>query len=341
MNTESSPAQGLSKRRVLLLLLFILSLTALLAFPIQRAFAADDASASTPTVSNDSTAASVAPTSTVPDDKPSATIPDTVSTTDTTDTTIPSTTDTTGTTTTIDTTVTTPVDDPAAADTTDSTTTADSTAAVTDPNAGASSQTTIISTDENDLTTEDSEPSITYRAHVQDKGWMSTVSGGQTAGTTGKAKRLEALVIYLDNDDIDGSLVYNAHVQDIGWQHSTDKSAESTWTTAGTYAGTTGQSKRAEAIQIALTGDLAQAYDIYYRAHVSDIGWMDWRYDGEVAGTTGLALRLEAIQIQLLAKGETPASLADDTAHVYGFGHVQNVGWQPITSDGGVIGTTG
>ena len=39
--------------------------------------------------------------------------------------------------------------------------------------------------------------SIQYRAHVQDIGWMSWVSDGQTAGTVGQSRRIEALEIRL------------------------------------------------------------------------------------------------------------------------------------------------
>ena len=36
-------------------------------------------------------------------------------------------------------------------------------------------------------------PSVFYSAHVQDIGWMATVSNGSTAGTTGRALRMEAM----------------------------------------------------------------------------------------------------------------------------------------------------
>ena len=50
-------------------------------------------------------------------------------------------------------------------------------------------------------------------------------------------------------------------------------------------AGTTGQSRRAEAIQVYLEN--MPGYQVKYRAHVSGIGWMPWVLDGAVAGTTG------------------------------------------------------
>lgn len=68
-------------------------------------------------------------------------------------------------------------------------------------------------------------------------------------------------------------------------------------------SGTTGQSKRLEAIQIKLTGDMSNKYDVYYRVHAQTYGWLDWAKNGTSAGTEGLAKRLEAIQIVLVEKG--------------------------------------
>ena len=68
-------------------------------------------------------------------------------------------------------------------------------------------------------------------------------------------------------------------------------------------AGTSGQSKRLEAIEIDLTGEMASHYDIYYRVHIQDIGWQSWVKNGETAGTTGQSKRLEAIEIVFVEKG--------------------------------------
>mgnify|MGYP000099160985 CR=1 FL=1 len=87
---------------------------------------------------------------------------------------------------------------------------------------------------------------------------------------------------------------YQSHVQTYGWQG---------WRQNGAQAGSIGQAKRLEAIQIKLTGALAEKYDVYYRVHCQTYGWMGWAKNGDPAGTTGHAKRLEAIQIVLRAKG--------------------------------------
>ena len=37
-------------------------------------------------------------------------------------------------------------------------------------------------------------------------------------------------------------------------------------------------------IQIRLTGEAAEKYDIYYRVHCQDDGWLGWAKNGEKAG---------------------------------------------------------
>ena len=47
----------------------------------------------------------------------------------------------------------------------------------------------------------------------------------------------------------------------------------------------------------------ANMYDIYYRVHGQNFGWLDWAKNGQEAGTQGYAYRLEAIEIKLVEKG--------------------------------------
>jgi uncharacterized protein YjdB len=71
------------------------------------------------------------------------------------------------------------------------------------------------------------------------------------------------------------------------------------WVQDGATAGTTGQSRRMEAIRIRMTNAPA-GYRVVYQAHVQNIGWMDWVQDGAIAGTTGRSLRMEAIRIRVI-----------------------------------------
>ena len=73
-------------------------------------------------------------------------------------------------------------------------------------------------------------------------------------------------------------------------------------------AGTTGQSRRLEAVRVRLTGEAAKKgnYSVWYRVHSQDYGWLGWTCDGEPAGTTGLSKRAEAIDVQVLPQGQVP-----------------------------------
>ena len=126
---------------------------------------------------------------------------------------------------------------------------------------------------------------IDYTVHIQDAGWVDKKSDGETAGTTGKSLRLEAIIV-----ESDYRLRYKAHVQNIGWQD---------WVNRGEVAGTTGQSLRMEAFRIELL-DSDTGKHVWYRVHVENVGWTDWTIDGAIAGSVGQSLRLEAIEIQIV-----------------------------------------
>ncbi len=117
---------------------------------------------------------------------------------------------------------------------------------------------------------------------------------------------------------------YRVHVQTYGWQN---------YVFNGATAGTSGQAKRLEGINIRLS-DQDYSGGIIYRVHVQTYGWQGWIGKGEMAGTTGKAKRLEAIQIQLT--GEI-ANHYD----VYYRVHAQTYGWMGWARNGEYAGTSG
>ena len=129
---------------------------------------------------------------------------------------------------------------------------------------------------------------INFQAYVEGLGWLEPVRDGEVVGTTGQARRMEALII-----NFRGGIKYRAHVQNIGWQG---------WVSGGSTAGTVDQGLRMEAIMIQLVGRTEKYFDVYYRAHVQNAGWLGWAKNGEPAGTAGGDLRLEALQIKLVEK---------------------------------------
>lgn len=155
---------------------------------------------------------------------------------------------------------------------------------------------------------------LKYSVHVQTYGWQPEVRAGQTAGTVGKAKRLEAIQISLnENHKLSGGITYRTHVQSYGWMD---------WVEEGELSGTSGQAKRLEAIQIKLTGEMADYYDVYYRVHAQTYGWLGWAKNGQPAGTAGQSKRLEAIEIVIKKKG---SAAPGSTTGYYHFQTVQNL----------------
>ena len=199
----------------------------------------------------------------------------------------------------------------------------------------SSTDSTTTSSSSSSTTTVSTAASVSYRAHCQTYGWLSWVTDGATAGTTGQSKRLEAIRITVDSE-LSGSITYRVHCQTYGW---------TSWVSDGETAGTTGLSKRAEAIQIVLTGELAEYYDVYYRVHVQTYGWTDWACNGEACGSAGLSKRMEAIQIVLVEKGGDAPGATDDTYYTSWLvkyeSHVQTYGWLSWIYDGALSGTTG
>ena len=146
-------------------------------------------------------------------------------------------------------------------------------------------------------------PIISYKTHVQTYGWQKWVTNGQMSGTSGESKRLEGINIKVTNCPYEGDIVYTTHVQKYGWKDGKPEADKSTWKKNGEMSGTNGEAKRLEAICIALTGEMSEHYDIYYRVHAQTFGWLGWAKNGEESGTAGYAKRLEGIQIVLVPKG--------------------------------------
>ena len=190
---------------------------------------------------------------------------------------------------------------------------------------------------------------VSYRTHVQSVGWQGWKKNGTMSGTSGQAKRLEAIQIKVSGVRNLG-IRYKTHIQSIGW--------ESGWKADGKTSGTSGQAKRLEAIQIQLTGSAASKYDVWYCVHAQYFGWLDWARNGAQAGTAGYGFRLEGIMIRVLPKGskaparqgrtlspfysrtDGPAVNKSKTGVAYNT-HVQTYGWQDYAYNGSTSGTSG
>ena len=101
------------------------------------------------------------------------------------------------------------------------------------------------------LTNQMYDGDIVYTTHVQKYGWQGKLEdqstwkkNGEMAGTSGEAKRLEAICINLTGEMAEKyDIYYRVHAQSYGWLG---------WVKNGDPAGTAGYAKRLEGIQIVL-----------------------------------------------------------------------------------------
>lgn len=132
---------------------------------------------------------------------------------------------------------------------------------------------------------------LRYRVHVQDLGWCDWVRDGQCAGTTGFAKRWEALNI---NPPEGLVLRVRVHIQNLGW-----KTYENIRHGNSIVIGTTGQSLRIEDIIVESVENVTNK-TLSFQVHQQDTGWKAWTLDGYSSGSDGLGMRLEAIKMKLV-----------------------------------------
>ncbi len=144
-----------------------------------------------------------------------------------------------------------------------------------------------------------------YRTHIQNDGWEKEFNtNGEMSGTAGRSLRLEGIEVKLESEG-DLGIHYKTHIENIGW--------EKNWKADGDMSGTKGRGLRLEAIQIELTGADADKFDVYYRVHAQNFGWLNWAKDGDRAGTAGFGNRLEGIKIVVVPEGETPPEVEAGT----------------------------
>lgn len=158
-----------------------------------------------------------------------------------------------------------------------------------------------------EITASENPVTCTYQTHIQDVGWQDWKSNGLSSGTSGESKRLEGIRIELDSQGYDLNVAYQTHIQNIGWEADAGRG----WKSSGDMSGTEGWSYRLEGIQIKLTGNDADKFDIYYRVHAQNFGWLGWAKNGESAGTAGYGYRLEAIQVKVVSAGSAAPGSTD------------------------------
>lgn len=131
---------------------------------------------------------------------------------------------------------------------------------------------------------------LSYQAHVQDVGWLPEVRDGQTAGTIGYSKRLEAL--RFTAIPAGWSISAKAHVQNVGW-------VDYGTVTPDTIIGSVGKSQAIEMLILDAKGPANDMHHLFYRVHQQNVGWKSVTPQGYASGTDGMSLRLEAVRVWL------------------------------------------
>ena len=130
------------------------------------------------------------------------------------------------------------------------------------------------------------DASLTYECHCAYLGWQETKREGQTGGTTGQDRQMEAIRVFYDGP---GIITVRANVDGLGWIAPVR---------SGDIAGTTGRGKALKALKIELKD--APCLHVEYCSHVSNEGWQDWVMDGQVSGCPNGRNHIEAIRIRLV-----------------------------------------
>ena len=157
---------------------------------------------------------------------------------------------------------------------------------------------------------EDIYDRVNFSAHVQrrigtddEADIAATVSddGIISLGTHGQSRRVEKITLTgLDADEVE----MTAHVQKrVDHPEDVADLTQVVNEDGSISIGTEHQSRRIEAFSMNLKGDLAEKYDVYYRVHAQNYGWLGWAKNGEIAGTSGHSFRLEGIEIIFVEKG--------------------------------------
>lgn len=91
-----------------------------------------------------------------------------------------------------------------------------------------------------------------------------------------------------------GTISYQVNLSGSGWLDWQENFGE---------AGGTGQDMPLEAVRFCLTGQLADAYDVYYSV-LQNGAWTELSANGKTAGTEGRGLRVDGLRVAVRKKGE-------------------------------------
>lgn len=187
---------------------------------------------------------------------------------------------------------------------------------------------------------------LEHRGNLQQNGWDQGYQSTGMIGSVGKNRGISGFALQLAGapENI-GDIEYLSLVAGRGW--------ESSFKSKGETSGLADSTTTLEAVKIKLTGQIEKEYDVEYRVHVENLGWLGWAKNGENTGTENYGFKIEAIELKLVKKTLLKKQTAETTGIYFNrlqtqtptieySGHTSNVGWQnPYVANGQVGGTTG
>ena len=129
---------------------------------------------------------------------------------------------------------------------------------------------------------------VTYRVYV-DGQWLPWVGDGETAGTQGQSKAIQAV-------QCEGGYGQNI---DISYQLNVETNGDLAICSKGAVCGTEGLGRDARAMRIWATGA-----ELEIRGYCQKTGWTEWMPYGKWTGKPNGGMRLEAIQIRIKKGGK-------------------------------------
>ena len=181
--------------------------------------------------------------------------------------------------------------------------------------------------------TENEYLTFNYKSYIKGVGWQNNVNNGEISGTVGESKPINYVNLSL-NSNIEGDILYSVYSSNK-WQD---------YKNSNTDAGL--QDNSIQAIKIKLLGELSNKYDVYYKTHVSNIGWLSWTKNDNPSGSIGFFNNVEAIQIKVIKKyseeiDTSGNSFYESNNKITYSSHVSDIGWMNYVNDGQTSGTVG
>ena len=203
-----------------------------------------------------------------------------------------------------------------------------------------------------DETQAESQPVLKYSVLMSGASEWQEADNGEYVG---EPENKDAEISKLKLDALDS--VTEENLNGITYSVADPEGNWNEYVTAGQETGFDSEQKIA-AFKIKLTEELAEKYNIYYRAYVqtddqSEGQWLGWAENDAPSGTKGYDCGIKAIQVQLTEKStnvdlDTANSyivktdiVPEETVKVVYQAHVAKIGWQKKVEDGALAGTEG